>query len=84
MSSNYLFEYFICNPPLTCHGEDSHHQADPSVPQQSDLCNVRLAALLQSIGLHGGPNAGAQHQQVEEHHHHESWDVQTHRARLTD
>lgn len=68
---------------LTCHGEDSHRHADPSVAQQGDLCPVCLHALLQPPGLHGGPDAGAQHQQVEEHHHYQSWDVQAHRA-MTD
>lgn len=65
---------------LTCRGEDSHHQAEPSVAQQSDLRLVCLAAFLHLLGLHGGPDAGAQHHQVEEHHHHQSWDIQAHRA----
>lgn len=64
--------------PLTCHGEDSHHQTDPPVSQQSNLCPVCLAVLLQPLGLHGGPDAGAQHHQVEKHHHHQSRYVQAH------
>lgn len=76
---------FNCPPhTLTCHGEDSHHQADPSVAQQSDLCPLCLAAVLYPLGLKGGPDAGAQHQQVEQQHNHQPRDVQAHReVRLT-
>lgn len=65
-------------PALTCGGEDSNHKADPSVGQQSYLCLVHLALVLDLLGLHGGPNTGAQHHQVEEHHHYQSWDVDGH------
>lgn len=37
---------------LTCHGKDSHQQADPPVSQQSGFSLICLAASLKPLGLH--------------------------------
>lgn len=63
---------------LTCHCEDAHHPADPSVAQQGHLHGARRALLLLPLGLEGRPYASEKHQQVEEHHHNHSGDVDSH------
>lgn len=65
---------------LTCRGEDSYQQANPSVAQKSDVCLICLASVFHLLGLPGGPDANAQHHKVEDHHHHQTWDVQAHFA----
>lgn len=53
---------------------------DPSISQQCDVHPGCLLVLMQRLGLHGGPDAGAKHQQKEKRHYHNAWDVQTHLA----
>ena len=67
-------------PPqiLACHGEDADHQADAPVAQQSHLRLIPLALPGLPLGLDGGPDADAQHQQVEEHHDAHPGDVEGH------
>lgn len=61
-----------------CHGEDADHQVDAPVAQQRHLRLVALALLGFLLGLDGGPDADAEHQQVEEDHDGHAGDVESH------
>lgn len=61
-----------------CHGEDADHQVDAPVAQQRHLRFVALALLGFLLGLDGGPDADAEHQQVEEDHDGHAGDVESH------
>lgn len=63
---------------LACHGEDADNQVDAPVPQKSHLRLIPLALLGFLFGLDGSPDADPEHQQVEEHHHGHTGDVESH------
>lgn len=63
---------------LTCHGENAHHPADPSVAQQRHLHGACGTFPLFPSRLDGGPYSSQEDQQVEEDHDDHSGDVDSH------
>ncbi|TNN50422.1 hypothetical protein EYF80_039348 [Liparis tanakae] len=66
--------------------EDSHHQVDVPVAQQSHVRMVGLRPALVPFGFEGGPDADAEHQQVERDGGDETRHVESHagsRRRIT-
>lgn len=72
--------YRTCRQKLTGCGEDANQQADLPVAQQGHVRRLRLRPVLVPSGLDGGPDADAEHQQVEQQGGQQTRDVESHVA----